>query len=55
MPKLKELNIERNKIDDKGKGSINSLRMDHIKVNYITEDEKRREKEKKKENKKNDN
>ena len=58
MPKLKKLNVMRNKFTDAMKPSINGLRMNHIQVNYLTKAErekqkKEREKEKEKEEIKN--
>ena len=52
MPKLKKLNIQDNKLSNKGKANINALRMNQIHVNYRTVAE-RKKKDKRKWKKRN--
>ncbi len=42
MPKLKKLNIQDNKLSNKGKANINALRVNQIHVNYRTVAERKK-------------
>ena len=50
LPKLKKLNILGNKFTEAGKPAINGLRMNHIHVNYKSEQERQKEKQGRKKN-----